>query len=378
MLISYNLSFQLGFEFKLNVMNLFNLDHIIRKPLNSILSAKAFIALYSLGRSKALDYLKNVPLESIDVAQNPKILFGELTFRNDLGNAAGFDKDGTLLPFNYKIGAGFAVVGTVLHKTHTGNLFSCFTKKTNVWTPLPHSNSAINSLGLPSKGVDVALDNIKRFQDQYQPKEFPIGLSIMGHPLDEGQAKLDGVLNCIEKAVGIVDFIEINESCPNVAHGHFNLDELKTRLSSIQQVKSSTPTLIKMGAIPDIKALLDVLVETNMQGLIALNTQTNYDTLIKQLHSSDQHLASTYIQNYKGGMSGSVIKEHSFKVQKEIFDLNSQLDQPLSLVHVGGIKTSEDVKQSRMVADLREWYTCFMSALGERNWKTLYRDMVGA
>ena len=39
-----------------------------------------------------------------------------LTFRNDLGNAAGLDKDGTLLELNWRMGAGFAVVGTVLNK----------------------------------------------------------------------------------------------------------------------------------------------------------------------------------------------------------------------------------------------------------------------
>ena len=61
-----------------------------------------------------------------------------LTFRNDLGNAAGLDKDGSLLDFNYALGAGFTVVGTVLSEGHTGNVFSFFGGlwKGNVWTPL--------------------------------------------------------------------------------------------------------------------------------------------------------------------------------------------------------------------------------------------------
>ena len=47
----------------------------------------------------------------------------------------------------------------------------------------------------------------------------------MGHPAQHGERKLQGVLDCVRKACGggggkpaPVDFIEINESCPNVAH----------------------------------------------------------------------------------------------------------------------------------------------------------------
>jgi dihydroorotate dehydrogenase len=133
-----------------------------------------------------------------------------LSFRNDLGNAAGLDKDGSLLDFNYSLGAGFAVVGTVLSEPHTGNVFSFFGGlwKGNVWTPLPLSGAALNSLGLPSKGVDVALENIASFRSRngVPPQSpdrrasggakgatsssaampsaaaFPIGVSIMGHP----------------------------------------------------------------------------------------------------------------------------------------------------------------------------------------------------
>ena len=50
---------------------------------------------------------------------------------------------------------------------------------------------------------------------------FPIGVSIMGHPRhgSEPSKKLDGVVECVRKALPLADFIEINESCPNVAHG---------------------------------------------------------------------------------------------------------------------------------------------------------------
>ena len=81
-----------------------------------------------------------------------------------LGNAAGLDKDGSLLEFNYCIGAGFAVVGTVLNKPHTGNIVKIRGKEHNPWAPLPHSHSALNSLGLPSLGIDASIKNILEFK----------------------------------------------------------------------------------------------------------------------------------------------------------------------------------------------------------------------
>lgn len=41
----------------------------------------------------------------------------------------------------------------------------------------------------------------------------------MGHPAKHGAEKLEGVLECVRKACDVVDFIELNESCPNVNHG---------------------------------------------------------------------------------------------------------------------------------------------------------------
>ena len=364
----------------LNIMSLQHFEHKFRPYLQKFLPKKAFITLYSVARTKALKSFENfTPKSAIKADTKPTILFDKLNFRNDLGNAAGFDKDGSLLAFNYKIGAGFAVVGTVLNKEHTGNLYTNYGFESNMWTPLPHSDSAINSLGLPSKGINTTLDNIKRFQDTYQPKNFPIGLSIMGHPLDEGYKKHDGVLECIEKAKAHVDFFEINESCPNVCHKESDLSELQQRLKTIHQSRlidgNPIPVLIKMGVIPDAKALLEILNAENIEGLVALNTQTDYENLKSKLDQNDTSLFDTYTQNFKGGVSGKVIANHTMNTIKSLHEINETLNKKLVLVHVGGISTKEDINHSRQFAPLREWYTCFMSALGSKEWETIYPDI---
>ena len=63
---------------------------------------------------------------------------------------------------------------------------------------------------LDGHGIEAVLKNIQSFQDRRQPVDFPIGLSLMGHPSQKGKAKVDGVVECLEKALPIVDFVEIN------------------------------------------------------------------------------------------------------------------------------------------------------------------------
>ncbi|MFP4424393.1 MAG: hypothetical protein ACLFP2_04135 [Candidatus Woesearchaeota archaeon] len=89
-----------------------HLESATRSFLSSFPPGK-MISIYSKSRTPMLKYLaRERPRATIPY--NP-FTYKHLTFRNDLGNAAGFDKDGEMLPFSYAIGAGFAVVGTVLN-----------------------------------------------------------------------------------------------------------------------------------------------------------------------------------------------------------------------------------------------------------------------
>ncbi|MCH2207082.1 MAG: hypothetical protein MK132_14600 [Lentisphaerales bacterium] len=324
------------------------------------LSPKFFTKLYSTNRKGFLEKIQTLLDSPVSNAKHEVNVCG-ITFRNDLGNAAGLDKDGSLLKFNYFLGSGFAVVGTVLNEPHTGKLFPMGKKQHNPWTPLPNSHSALNSLGLPSLGVDKALENIAKFRTEFPDKDFPVGLSIMGHPLQEGQQKLDGILECVEKSVGKVEFIEINESCPNVAHQ--TDDGLGDRLKAISQIKKATPIFVKLGSLGNAAQTVTLLDGSNIDGLILLNTQKNYDFYRPKLSSKDHKVFDYYTQQYQGGLSGEIIKETSFDAVKRASEEITKQNSKLQLIHVGGISTKQDVKQSRQLAPLREWYTGMMERL---------------
>ena len=351
------------------------IEHKLRPLMASLLPACCITKCYSGTRNWYIKKLGSLNIETVEGNFHSKELCG-LTFRNDLGNAAGFDKDGSLLAFNYKLGAGFALVGTVLNKPHTGNLISAFGKKANPWVPLPKNDSAINSLGLPSKGIDKTLDNIKAFQDKYQPINFPVGLSIMGHPLENGEEKLRGVLDCVKKALPIVDFIEINESCPNVKHGDDDKGAFKQRIDAIMSTRGSdgTPIFVKLGKIGDVETTVQALVEAEVDGLVGLNTQTDYEHYRNRLEG-DFKIYDYYTKNHRGGLSGKIIKEHAFSEMHKVSEFVKANELKLKLIHVGGISQKKDVIESRKHFDLREWYTCLMTALASKKSTEIYREM---
>jgi len=357
------------------MLALTRLEHRLRPAMAHLLSAKAFSDLYSRSRKGYLERLSRSLPEIVDGHTHPVEVMG-LKFRNDLGNAAGLDKDGALLELNWRLGAGFAVVGTVLDAPHTGNLVRSFGKDVNPWTPLPFSGSALNSLGLPSLGLEPALDNIKAFRQRVAAKDFPIGVSIMGHPAQDGQKKLDGILRCVEKSLEVADFIEINESCPNVKHQ--SGDGLATRLEAVARVKKGCPKpiLVKLGSMADADITVQMIAASGLDGLILVNTQRDYAALEAKLDPRDLKLFRWYTSQRQGGLSGAAIRDISFEAISRARAAADKLgDKNFTLIHVGGIMNRDDMEKSRKLAPLREWYTGLMDALGANPASTVYPMM---
>ena len=349
-----------------------SLDHRFRPFVAKWFPSRQVVKTYSTMRTPFLKDLAELPPPEVTAPKRPVELWG-LKFRNDVSNAAGFDKDGKLLDFNYGLGAGYTVVGTVLNRTHTGNLFTVGGKTFNPWSPLPNSHSAINSLGLPGQGIDPVIERIKSFQDRTQPVDFPIGLSVMGHPAQQGQAKIDGVVECLEKALPHVDFIEINESCPNVSH--HDPDQFTRRIQSFRECRDQhapgKPLLVKFGTIPAQETLVE-LDRSGIQGVVLLNTQNDYDKMRDRLVEGDHRLFDYFTRNFRGGVSGKAMAEDAWEAVSHarlVIDTNHL---KLSVVHVGGLFNRDDMENSRMVAPLRQWYTGFMDALAEKGMTGAY------
>lgn len=357
------------------------MDYILRPLLSQLLPAETFVKVYSSSRSWYLHQLAQ-QTPSIAVPHYPVKLCG-LTFRNDLGNASGWDKDGELLAFNYLLGAGFAVVGTVLDQPHRGNELRSFGKSFNPWMPLPYSHGAINSLGLPNKGVDITIHNIQKFRTQFRPQHFPIGVSVMGHPLKNGEVQEKGLQENVQKLLPIADFIELNESCPNVQHQQ-DTSQLAQRLKTLTllrdthyaHAKKYVPLFVKLATVGQAAETIAFFTKAKVDGLVLINTQKNYAALEQSIHKRDKKLFRHYTTKYFGGVSGQPIKEISFQQIQSAWEAIKQQRSGLHLIHVGGLATKEDMEASRSYAGLRQWYTGLAYALGKQQWETIYTTVL--
>jgi len=363
------------------------MDAALRPTLARVLPPSMLVTVYSSSRGSLIGMLSQATFGPYSGADHSTEAFG-LNFRSDLGNSAGLDKDGSLLEFNYRLGAGFAVVGTVLSRPHTGNLEVSFAgSEHNPWVPLADSHACLNSLGLPSKGIDEAVLNIAAFKQKWKPEDFPVGLSIMGHPFDSGAVKQQGIIDCVLKALPVADFIEINESCPNVAHHSGGDEELKARLVAVVQARDAgakaggrrVPILVKLGDLGNVEHTVLLMESIGVDGIVGLNTQKDYSSYTGNMSECDKSVLEYFTQTHKGGLSGPVIRQKALsQMQAAAKVIESKPEIKLRLVHVGGIESARDVAQSRAAGKtvvLREWYTGLMHALATHPIDSLYEDI---
>ena len=194
-----------------------------------------------------------------------------LNFKNPVGLAAGFDKDGVYLDLMPHLGFGFLELGTVTPKPQVGNpqprLFR-----------LPKDNALINRMGFNNRGVDALVEQLKNYQ---KPDGLILGGNIGKNKVTPNEQAIDDYEICFEALFEYVDYFVVNVSSPNTP-GLRALQEkepLTALLSHLQQLNQAKPNpkpiLLKIA--PDLtEGQLDDIVEiiqnTGLAGIIATNT----------------------------------------------------------------------------------------------------------
>lgn len=255
--------------------------------------------------------------------------FMGLDFPNPVGLAAGFDKDGKYFEDMCALGFGFIEIGTVTPLPQDGN------PKQRLFR-LVEDKGIINRMGFNNEGVEAMVERLRNRKNN----QILIGGNIGKNKITpNADAELD-YLMCFESLHDLVDYFVVNVSSPNTP----NLRDLQdkeplTKLLASLQVKNNSypirkPILLKIA--PDLTDdqlddILDIVKETDIEGVIATNTTIDRSGLRATSESINK------IGN--GGLSGAPLRARSTAVIKYLAD---RMDQQKIIIGVGGIDSAAD------------------------------------
>lgn len=276
-----------------------------------------------------------------------------LSFRNPVGLAAGFDKNGIALQALAALGFGFIEAGTVTFHAQPGNprprLFR-----------LPKDRALINRAGFNNNGAEAFVKRVER-----QRPNSVLGVSIGKSKITPLEQANEDYLSSFELVYGVADYVAVNVSSPNTPQLRDlqqaeQLSSLLTELQALNRVLQEVhrrpqpmPLLVKLS--PDLSReqledVVDVLVRLQVDGIIATNTTIARDHLV-----TDQKQVAAC---GAGGLSGGPLQERSTRMVADLFRLTHG---KIPIVGVGGIFTAEDAWEKIAAgASLVQLYTGFI------------------
>ncbi len=337
------------------------------RPFTTLFSPELISKIYSSARSIIIHAISNEAIEKRELHKSEKIRLWDIDFNCALFNAAGMFKNGEGYNVCANMGAGAYLAGTTTSIPRDGN------KRNGVNHPFiyyPHSKAASNWMGLPNKGHAEVAKKLSRIE---KIKNCPVGASIAADPQLKQIEQLNGICSgfmLYDKAK--VDFIELNESCPNVAHAPAeNMQyELATRLEYIYDkcLRNRTrnlPVIVKFSNdtnMEQIPQLIDILVDYGFDGINFGNTSTNYKKYINQIDALDRRFFQYFTQTFGGGLSGEILRNNSLELCKiAVNHIKSKaLSKEFHCIRTGGIMEKNDIAESKNNGILlNEWFSGF-------------------
>ncbi len=257
-----------------------------------------------------------------------------LEFPNQLGLAAGLDKDGEAIDAWFAMGFGHVEIGTVTPRPQPGNprprLFR-----------LPEARGVINRMGFNNHGIDALLAHVTRAR-----RPGILGINIGKNADTPIERATDDYLIGLAKAYAAADYITVNISSPNTKNlrdlqGGAALDHLLARLKIEQtrladQYGKYTPVAIKIA--PDLEPaqiteMADLFRRHRIDAVIATNT-----TLAR--HGVEHLPHGTEV----GGLSGAPVFEASTRV---LAAFHATLADEIPLIGAGGVLSGADAQAKR-------------------------------
>ena len=309
--------------------------------------------------------LSRTILELIYKAPSKPVEAFGLKFKNSVGLAAGYDKDGIAVKGLAALGFGHIEVGTVTPRPQLGN------PSPRVFR-LVEDEAIINRMGFPSRGseyvqarltprqqvslMEKMLGSAPRLPNKLRITDAVLGINLgKNKDTPNDQAVLDYIA-LVDVFAQYADYLTINISSPNTA-GLRQLQEKNTLENLLgyindQRAVSETihqkrlPILVKLS--PDLSDAeldnaIEVILNAKMDGIIVTNTTLSRDGLQSKLAGE------------LGGLSGAPLRPKS---EAALSRAVKQVNGTIPIVSAGGIMNPSDAKKRLdMGATLIQVYT---------------------
>lgn len=246
-----------------------------------------------------------------------------LSFRNPIGLAPGFDKNGAIAHKAHGLGFGFVEVGTLTPRAQPGNprprLFR-----------LPQVGGVINRFGFNNIGHQAALRQLRR------------GDAVLGVNIGANKDAEDRIADYVAGIVAfapVADYLTVNISSPNtpglrdLQKGEA-LDDLLARVLAARDGASGRcgrkPVLLKIApdlTMQELDTIVAIARRRRVDGMIVSNT-----TVSRPLPAGLRHAAEA------GGISGRPLFGLSTRMLAATF---LRVEGQFPLVGVGGIDGPE-------------------------------------
>jgi dihydroorotate dehydrogenase len=294
----------------------------------------------TLNMVRTLGRLKAPPRQ----AEPPVQAFG-LTFKNRVGLAAGFDKNGVAVDGWFSLGFGHIEVGTVTPKPQPGNAAP------RVFRVTDHEG-IINRMGFPNDGAERV---VARLRARRAPGV--VGVNIGKNAVTPLERAIDDYVSCLRTVFPVADYVTVNVSSPNTAglRSLQDVDHLVPLLSGVLEEARAlqirhgrhVPLLVKLS--PDLteaelRRSATAAASVPVAGIIATNTTI-----------SRESIAHHPLAPQTGGLSGRPLFAKSCAAVRV---LREALGPTMPIIGVGGIASGADALQLRQAgADLVQLYT---------------------
>jgi dihydroorotate dehydrogenase len=254
-----------------------------------------------------------------------------IKFRNPVGLAAGFDKNGEVFNQLDSLGFGFIEIGSLTPVNQPGNPKPrCFRLK--------KEKAIINRMGINNKGIKYALGRLKNKRGAVT-----VGANIIkGTHTSNDKAALD-YEKSFAQLYDFVDYFVINVSCPNVKdvtklQDITSLSAIIDRITTLRKYYDEyRPVLLKVS--PDLTydqldEIIELILVSGIDGIIANNT-----TISRANLNTDDNVLNNIGE---GGLSGAPLYATTLERVKYIYKKTNGM---LPIIASGGIMSPYQAKE---------------------------------